>query len=321
MNFWKNKNVLVTGSEGFLGVYLVKALEKKGAKVIGLDIKVDNQDVRDYDLVKNIILANKVQVVFHLAAEAIVGRAVENPTEAFSTNITGTWNVLEACRHSHYIEAIVVAASDKAYGEHTRLPYKEDFPLLATYPYDVSKSCADAITRSYYCTYGLPVAITRCGNIYGFGDYNYTRIIPSAIKCLLNHEKLTLYDEGRFIRDYVYIDDVVDGYLRIAQLMRKKKLAGEVFNFSGDDPITGCDLVKIINDVVGGRLAYEKSQTLRCEIKKQHLSSEKAKKILGWKPKVDLKTGLQRTIQWSLQREKNRIACHCRKKNLWLLRK
>lgn len=321
MKFWKNKRVLVTGSSGFLGSYLCVALKKRGAVVIGLDIKVNGHDVRNYDLVKNFVLANKVQVVFHLAAEAIVGRAVETPREAFSTNITGTWNVLEACRLSHYVEAIIVAASDKAYGEHSQLPYKEDFPLLATYPYDVSKSCADAIARAYYCTYGMPVAVTRCGNIYGYGDFNYSRIIPSSIKCLLTHEKLVLYDNGDFIRDYVFVDDVVDGYLKIAEQMKKRKLGGEVFNFSADNPITGLDLIKLINDIVGGQLIYELSSVLRCEIKKQHLSSEKAKKILGWKPKTDLKTGLKRTIQWSLQTEKNKIVYPCEKKNLLLLRK
>lgn len=316
MNFWKDKRVLVTGSEGFLGSYLVKTLRKKGAHVIGLDIKVRGEDVRDYDMVKNVILANSIQVVYHLAAEAIVGRAVEAPREAFLTNIMGTWNVLEACRLSHYVEAVIVAASDKAYGEHSHLPYKEDFPLLATFPYDVSKSCADAIARSYYCTYGLPVAVTRCGNIYGFGDFNYSRIIPNAIKCLLTNKKLLLYDRGNFIRDYVYVDDVVDGYLRIAQLMGKKKLAGEVFNFSADNPITGFNLIKLFNRIVGGNLSYELSDTLRCEIKKQHLSSEKAKKLLGWRPKVNLEEGLKRTIRCHLQTEKKKIDCRCRKENL-----
>jgi len=320
MNFWKGKKVLVTGSEGFLGSYLFKALKKKGSEVIGLDIKI-NGDVRDYDLIKSVILANKVQVVFHLAAEAIVGRAVENPMEAFSTNTEGTWNVLEACRLSHYIEAVVVASSDKAYGEHEKLPYKENFQLLANFPYDVSKACADSISRSYFSTYGLPVAVTRCGNIYGVGDDNYTRIIPSAIKCIINQQTLKLYDEGKFIRDYVYVDDVVDGYLKIAEQMEKKKLGGEVFNFSGDNPITGFDLIQIINKVSGGRLKYDKSSMMRCEIKRQHLSSEKAKNILGWKPKTDLKIGIERTIRWSLQTEKNKIECHCKKRNLELLKK
>ncbi len=316
MKFWRNKKVLVTGSSGFLGSYLVEALKKRGAEVFGLDIKTKGEDVRDYDLVKNVILANKIQVVFHLAAEAIVGRAVENPREAFSTNIIGTWNVLEACRLSHYIDTVIVASSDKAYGEHIKLPYKEDFDLLASYPYDVSKSCADDITRSYFSTYGLPVAITRCGNIYGYGDFNYSRIIPNSIRALLNHQKVILYDNGNFVRDYVYIDDVVDGYIKIAEQMQRKKLMGEVFNFSAENPITGIDLIELINDIVNGQLIYEKSSILKCEIKKQHLSSDKARRVLGWKPRINLKEGLERTIKWSLQKERNKIEYHCRKRNL-----
>ena len=296
MNFWKNKRVLITGSSGFVGSYLVRALIKLKAIVFCLDIKVNNEDVRDYDLVKNVILANKIQVVYHLASEAIVGRAVENPRDAFSTNICGTWNVLEASRLCHHIEAVIIAASDKAYGEHIKLPYKEDFPLLAKYPYDVSKSCADMLSRSYFCTYGLPVVITRCGNIYGYGDDNLTRLIPSAINCLLNNKKLILFDKGNFVRDFIYIDDVISGYLKIGELMQERNLAGEVFNFSAEKTIMGLGVVKLINKITGNKLRYETSTILRCEIKKQHLSSSKAKRLLGWKAKVCLEEGLKKTI-------------------------
>lgn len=296
MNFWKGKKVLVTGSEGFLGKYLVKDLQKKKAQVFGLDIKIRGEDVRNYDFVKNVILTNKIQIVYHLAAEAIVGRAIENPRIAFSTNICGTWNVLESSRLSHYIEAVIVAASDKAYGEHDNLPYKEHYPLLAQYPYDVSKSCADILARSYFCTYGLPVVITRCGNFYGYGDDNMSRIVPSAVNCLVNNKTLVLNDEGTFVRDFLYIDDAVDGYVKVGELLQEKNLAGEVFNFSCDKPITGIELAQMINKITCGRLKIEKSKILRCEIKKQYLSSEKARKVLNWKPKTTIEEGLRRTI-------------------------
>ena len=240
--FWKNKKILVTGFEGFLGSHLIRTILQTGAKVIGLDIKTFRKETilspQDYkkmvvykgsvanrNLIKGILRKYSINVIFNLAAEAIVSRSQANPLNAFRSNIVGTWEVLEAARLQGNVEAIVVASSDKAYGSHKKLPYCEDAPLIANHPYDVSKSCADLIANTYFHTYGLPVAITRCGNIYGPGDFNFSRLIPDAMRCLALDKILQIRSDGTFVRDYVYIDDIVAGYIKIAELIRKNKLS------------------------------------------------------------------------------------------------
>ncbi len=315
--FWKGKRVLITGFEGFLGSNLTKTLIPSGAKIFGLDIKVKRKDtilapddykqirvikgsVADYKLLKDIINGNKIDIIFHLAAEAIVGKCLNEPLKAFSTNIEGTWNILEVCRNSKSIKAIVIASSDKAYGAHKKLPYKEDAALIANHPYDVSKSCADLIACAYAHTYGLPLAITRCGNIYGPGDFNFSRIIPDAMRCLSKGKTLQVRSDGKFVRDYVYIDDIVDGYLRIAELLKKKGLLGGSFNLSNEFPLTVIELLQKINKLGlnGNRLNYKILDTAKYEIKKQYLSSAKARLILGWKPAHNLCDGLRKTAEW-----------------------
>jgi len=226
VKFWDNKKVLITGFEGFLGSHLTRRLLDTKAKVIGLDIrtfrkdtilsssdyskmKVYNGDVANYALMRRILAKHSIDVIFHLAAEALVENGLKNPRGAFKSNIMGTWEVLEAARAQKHMHAVVVASSDKAYGSHQKLPYKENAPLLASHPYDVSKSCADLIARTYAVTYGLPVAITRCGNIYGPGDFNFSRIIPDALRCLFSGKTLKLRSDGKYVRDYVYVDDIV----------------------------------------------------------------------------------------------------------------
>lgn len=314
-NFWKNRNVLVTGHEGFLGSNLVKRLFVLGAKVVGLDIKVNRKEtiftkdeyrkiavikgsVSDYELVKQVIADYKVGIVFHLAAEAIVGRSAKDPLSAFSTNIKGTWDVLEACRHSKRVQAVIIASSDKAYGSHERLPYKEDAHLQGSHPYDVSKSCADLIARAYFHTYDIPVAITRCGNIYGRGDFNFSRIIPDTIRCVLKNRTLFIRSDGKYIRDYVYIDDIVDGYILLAEKIQKLKLGGEAFNFSNENPISVLGLVKIIYSIFGKKPDFKVLNKAKYEIKKQYLSSGKARKVLNWKPRYSLEGGLKEAINW-----------------------
>lgn len=314
-NFWKSKKVLVTGFEGFLGSNLTKELLSRGAHVVGLDIKTyrkktllkkadyDNMavvkgSVCNYGLVKKLIDKYKVEAVFHLAAEAIVGDCVNDPARAFRTNIQGTWSVLEACRHSPSVQSIVVASSDKAYGGHNDLPYREDTPLQGQHPYDASKSCADLIARTYYHTYGVPVAVTRCGNIFGPGDFNLSRIVPDAIRCALGGKTLLIRSDGRFTRDYIYIDDIVCGYVTLAEKLKKLGLAGEAFNFSNEDPISVKELVGKIFKTAGKKPDYRVLNTAKYEIKHQYLSSRKARKVLGWKSAVNLETGLLRTIEW-----------------------
>ena len=313
--FWRNKVVLLTGCEGFLGSNLAKRLVSYGAKIVGLDIKVKRNcgilskedygkiiiikgDVAKYSLIKEIITRYKIEIVFHLAAEAIVKKCTENPLRTFSSNIQGTWNVLEACRNVSRIKAIIIASSDKAYGTHTKLPYREDASLIGRHPYDVSKSCADLISHAYFNTYNLPVGVTRCGNIYGPGDFNFTRIIPDAIRCLLWNKPIIIRSDGKFIRDYIYIDDIVNGYILLAEKLRKLKLGGEAFNFGDENPITVVSLIKMLCRLAKIKPDYKILNQAQYEIRRQYLSSQKARTTLGWKPKYGLEDGLRRTFEW-----------------------
>ncbi|MEW6087936.1 MAG: GDP-mannose 4,6-dehydratase [bacterium] len=314
-NFWKNKRILVTGYEGFLGSNLTKWLLNNKARIIGIDIDVRRDktiltendydkitvikgNISDFDFLKEIISKYKIEIIFHLAAEAIVERALKDPLKTFSSNIEGTWNILEACRQYGKVGTIIIASSDKAYGSHKKLPYKEDAPLIGNHPYDVSKSCADLIAYAYYHTYNLPVAVTRCGNIYGPGDFNFSRIIPDAIRCLITGETLLIRSDGRFTRDYVYVDDIVNGYVMLAEKMKKKKLQGEVFNFSDENPLAVIKLLEIISALTKQKLNYRVLNKAKYEIKDQFLDSSKARRLLGWKPKYTLKEGFKETIEW-----------------------
>jgi len=314
-NNLKNKNILITGFEGFLGSHLTRQLIIEGANVVGVDIKTRRKETlltnNDYKMIKAVkgsvvnadligrLLRNySIDIVFHLAAEAIVGNSVQEPVEAFTTNIAGTWTVLENCRKNHSIKAVIIASSDKAYGSHKKLPYYEDTSLRGDHPYDVSKSCADLISYTYYHTYRLPVAITRCGNIYGPGDFNFSRIVPEAIRCMLSGRKLKIRCDGKFTRDYVYVKDIVDGYIMLAKNLVCGRFAGESFNFSNEDPITVEPLIKKIYALAGKKPFYQILNKTACEIKHQYLASGKARKMLGWNPSYTLKQGLQETIAW-----------------------
>lgn len=311
--FWNKKSVLVTGFEGFLGSNLTKGLLQSDALVFGLDIKVRRKEtilnkkdyrrisvikgsVTDFKLVKEIISRHRINVVFHLAAEAIVERSHTDPLKSFSTNIEGTWKVLEACRSGKSLEAVIIASSDKSYGSHEKLPYTEETPLIGRHPYDVSKSCADLIACSYAHTFGLPVAITRCGNIYGPGDFNFSRIVPYTIRCALSGKTVFIRSDGKFTRDYVYVDDIIRGYITLAEKLRKLNLTGEAFNFSGENPITVIGLVNKIFKILGRKAGYKILNKAKYEIKNQYLSSGKARRVLGWRAETTLEDGLRKTI-------------------------
>lgn len=314
-NFWKGRKVLITGYAGFLGSWLTRHLLELDAKIVSLDIKNKasspilkdscgdlkciKADVADLEAIKKIIQKHKPEIIFHLAAQAIVGEAVKIPVRTFKSNIQGTWNILEACRGKKFVKAVVVASSDKAYGAQKKLPYKEDMPLQGNFPYDVSKSCTDLLSYSYFKTYNLPVCVTRCGNIFGPGDLHFSRIVPDAIKSIVKNKRFIIRSDGLFTRDYIYVEDVSRGYILLAEKMRQKKLFGESFNFSNEKPLNVINLFKKIAEVAGNyNLKPKILNQAKYEIRHQYLCAQKAKKILGWKPAYSLETGLKISIGW-----------------------
>ncbi|MEN2444581.1 GDP-mannose 4,6-dehydratase [Bacillus aerius] len=313
--FWNGKNVFVTGCTGLLGSYLVKELIDQGANVTGLvrdqvprsnlyqgsqfeKMNVVQGALEDMQTIERALGEYEIDTVFHLAAQAIVGVANRHPVSTFESNILGTWNVLEACRRQPLIKRVIVASSDKAYGDQEQLPYDEDMPLNGKHPYDVSKSCADLISHTYYNTYGLPVCITRCGNLYGGGDLNFNRIIPQTIQLVLKGKAPEIRSDGTFIRDYFYIEDAVKAYLLLAEKMEEKGLAGEAFNFSNEIQLTVLELVDKILKAMGSELKPRILNQGTHEIKHQYLSAEKARKLLDWKPDYSIDEGLEKTIEW-----------------------
>ncbi|AKC65130.1 GDP-mannose 4,6-dehydratase [Bacillus altitudinis] len=313
--FWNGKNVFVTGCTGLLGSYLVKELIDQGANVTGLvrdqvprsnlyqgsqfeKMNVVQGALEDMQTIERALGEYEIDTVFHLAAQAIVGVANRHPVSTFEANILGTWNVLEACRRQPLIKRVIVASSDKAYGDQEQLPYDEDMPLNGKHPYDVSKSCADLISHTYYNTYGLPVCITRCGNLYGGGDLNFNRIIPQTIQLVLEGKAPKIRSDGTFIRDYFYIEDAVKAYLLLAEKMEEKGLAGEAFNFSNEIQLTVLELVDKILKAMSSELKPRILNQGTHEIKHQYLSAEKARKLLDWKPDYSIDEGLEKTIEW-----------------------
>ncbi len=315
-SFWKHRRVFVTGCTGILGSWLTIHLVEAGAEVVGLirdqvprsnlnwsgfrtKIDIVHGDVTDYDLLERTLAEYEIEVVFHLAAQTIVPIANRVPRPTFETNIRGTWNLLEAARHNPTVERIVIASSDKAYGEQPVLPYTEEQPLLARYPYDVSKAAADMIARSYYFTFNLPVAITRLGNIYGGGDLNWNRIVPGTIRSVYYGEAPVIRSDGTPMRDYIYVRDAVHAYMTLAEHLHRRNVQGEVFNFAPERPISALDLAHLIIRRMG-RVDLEPVVlgTARAEIQNQYLSAEKARRLLGWHPRYTLEEGLDETIAW-----------------------
>lgn len=315
---WKDRNVFVTGCTGLLGSWLTGELVKQGANVIGLvrdsvprsilnvrrlndNINIVRGDITDYPLLERSLNEYEVDTVFHLAAQTIVTIANRNPLSTFESNIKGTWNMLESCRRTETVKRIVVASSDKAYGDQEKLPYDEGTPLEGRHPYDVSKSCADLICKAYHESYGLPVCITRCGNFYGGGDLNYNRIVPGTIRSVLNSQPPVIRGDGKSIRDYFYIEDGVSAYLTLAEKMDNSGIHGEAFNFSNELQITVLELVNKIIQLMGSDLRPITLNHSSNEIMHQYLSAEKARKLLGWEPRFTIDEGLIRTISWYME--------------------
>ncbi|HOR85789.1 MAG TPA: GDP-mannose 4,6-dehydratase [Bacillota bacterium] len=319
--YWNNKNVFVTGCSGFLGSHMVKTLTAAGANVTGLIrdytpksylYNTENQKINlvtgsleDEQLLERVLGEYETDTVFHLAAQAIISVANRNPLSTFNSNIMGTCSLLEACRRSPLVKKIIVASSDKAYGDQEVLPYNEEMPLKGRHPYDVSKSCADLIAQAYHKTYGLPVCITRCGNLYGGGDLNFNRIIPQTIKSVLNGEAPVIRSDGTFIRDYIYVEDAAMAYIFLSEKMDNSKLHGEAFNISTEVRFTVLELVNKILVLMDSDLDPVILNQGSNEIKKQYLSTKKIRETLGWKPQYTIDEGLKLTIDWYREYLKN----------------
>ena len=314
-NFWKDRNVFVTGCTGLLGSWLTRSLVKKNANVVGLirdwvpksnlicsgfddNINTVRGEIEDYFLLERVMNEYEIDTVFHLAAQTIVTIANRNPISTFKANIEGTWNVLEACRRAPLVKRVVVASSDKAYGDQDTLPYDENASLEGRHPYDVSKSCADLLCKAYFETYGLPVCVTRCGNFYGGGDLNFNRIVPGTIRSILNYERPVIRSDGTFLRDYFYIEDGAASYMILAEKMDDKQIHGEAFNFSTEHPLTVLEMVEKILQTMGSDLKPIILDQAKNEIKDQYLSAQKARNLLNWHPSFTTEEGLRRTVEW-----------------------
>lgn len=314
--FWQDRRVLVTGATGLLGGWLVEGLLRLRAEPVCLvrdwtpgsrlvchnlwdRVRIVRGDVTDQACIERVLGEYEVQTVFHLAAQTIVGVANRNPVSTFETNIGGSWAVLEACRHSPLVRQIVLASSDKAYGSQPILPYDENTPLQGHYPYDVSKSCADLLAQAYAHTFGLPVAITRCGNLYGGGDLNWNRIVPGTIRSVLRGRPPVIRSDGSYVRDYFYVEDAVAAYLLLAErLAGQPALTGQAFNFSNEKPVSVIQMVEAILRVMQSDLAPEIRNEAGNEIREQTLSAARAREALRWEPCFSLEEGLRRTVAW-----------------------
>ncbi|MHB8246194.1 MAG: NAD-dependent epimerase/dehydratase family protein [Acidimicrobiales bacterium] len=310
---WSGRSVLVTGAAGLLGGWVCRKLVGAGARVTGVDIdwprgvllgsddaveRIDG-DVRNRELMDSVLVDRGIDTVLHLAAQAFVGRANHNPTDTFEHNILGTWTVLESCRHTSEVRSIVVASSDKAYGDHGGDPYEESMPLLARHPYAASKTCADVLAQTYAESFGMPIAVTRCANMYGGGDTEWSRIIPGTIRSVLRAEPPVIRSDGHFVRSYLYVEDSAEGVTTLARVLpHRPELAGQAFNFAAETELSVLGLVACILELTGSDLEPEIRNDAVNEIREQRVIASKARKILGWTPAHTLDQGLTLTVEW-----------------------
>ena len=316
-NFWQGRRVFITGATGIVGSWLVKELLAEAGYVVALvldanpqselyrskdiqGISLVNGSLEDFWALERAINLYEIDTVFHLGAQTIVSVAHRFPLATFEANLRGTYNLLEACRlHSDIVQRVVIASSDKAYGEQSNLPYREDMPLNGRHPYEVSKSCADLIAQTYHHSYETPIAIARCGNVYGGGDLNWSRIVPSTIRSFIHGERPVIRSDGTYVRDYIYVKDVARAYMRLAEYLSDSRVQGEAFNFSTERPITVMEMVSRIQKLID--CAHIEPAIQNCaegEIRHQWLSAAKARDILKWEAAFDLDSGLRETISW-----------------------
>lgn len=314
--FWFGRTVFVTGANGFLGSWLSRALVSEGANVVCLmrdriphsflnstgtinAVTVLPGCLTDYPTLERAFNEFEVDTCFHLGAQAIVTTAERLPLSTFESNIRGTYNLLEAGRRYGRLRALIVTSSDKVYGDQERLPYSEEDPLLGINPYDVSKVCTDLLTQSYVRTYGLPAAVARCGNLYGPGDLNFSRIVPGTIRSLVLDVPPEIRSDGTYVRDYFYVGDATAALLTLAQELDRAEIRGQAFNFGTETPMTVLDIVKELTRL-SGRLELKPVilGQAKAEIKAQYLSCAKARRLLGWRHEVDIRRGLAGTYQW-----------------------
>lgn len=314
--FWNNRPTFVTGATGLIGGWLVRQLVEAGADVVCLvrdwvpqselvrsgllaQVKVVRGDVRDQALLERALGEYEITTVIHLAAQSIVKVANEDPAGVLDANVRGAWALLEACRRRPGVRQVVLASTDKVYGDVDQLPYSEEMPFLARYPHDVSKACAEMIAQSYAATYGLPLAITRLPNVYGGGDLNWSRIIPGTIRAALAGQAPEITSDGQFIRDYLYVEDAAAMHLLLAQrLAEEPGLAGQAFNVSNETHLTVLELVSRILALMDSDLRPRVLNKAKHEIKDQYLDAGKARRMLGWQPLHSMDEGLARTIAW-----------------------
>jgi CDP-glucose 4,6-dehydratase len=325
---WTNKNIFITGATGLLGSWLTKFMVDEKANVVVLNRDIVPRSIlwsssedfayikdkltivygclEDYGLLERILNEYEIEVVFHLGAQTIVGTANRNPLSTFESNIRGTYNLLEACRRNkETVKAVIVASSDKAYGIQEKLPYDENTPLRGTHPYDVSKSCADLLSYTYYHSYGLPVCVTRCGNLFGPGDLNFNRIVPGTIRSVLHGERPIIRSDGSYIRDYFYVKDGALAYKHLAEKIYELDISGESFNFSNEIQLTVLGLVEEILNIMGSSLEPEILGKASNEIKHQYLSAKKAHEVLKWHLRYKLEESLKETVDWYVNILKN----------------
>jgi CDP-glucose 4,6-dehydratase len=316
LTFWLDRPVFVTGATGLVGGWVVKRLLDARAAVTCLmrdwvpaslaardavreRVSVVHGELQDFETVERALNEYEIDTVIHLGAQALVPIANRNPLSTFDSNIRGTWTLLEACRRAPTVKQIVIASSDKAYGAQEVLPYTEETELTPTFPYDVSKACGDLIAQSYAATFGLPVAITRCGNFYGGGDLNWSRIVPGTIRSILRGTQPVIRSDGQYVRDYFYVEDGAAAYMLLAEkLAGDRGLAGQAFNFSNEERVTVLDLVNRIIVLMGSASEPEVRNEASHEIREQTLSAARARELLGWRPLFTLDDGLLATIDW-----------------------